>query len=99
MPLSTLFPLYRGCPEYQEKTTDLFQVTDKLYHIMLYRLHLAMSSEIRTDNVSGDRHVLHTQVVVNQYITTTTAPAFKDKYIHRRMCSKICLNSVKIEKG
>ena len=60
-PFSTIFQFvavrfigggYRG---YSRKITDLPQVTDKLYLMMLYRVHLDMNEMNRTDNFSGDR--------------------------------------------
>jgi hypothetical protein len=59
--LTPLSILYRECqfywwskPEYPEKTNNLSQVTDKRYHIMLYRVHLTISGfELTTVVVKG----------------------------------------------
>jgi hypothetical protein len=81
-PLSTILQLFRGGQlylskqsEYQEKTIDLPQVTDKLYHIVMYRAYLAMRVigtrtlvVIGTDYKGSCKSNYHT-------ITTATVPS------------------------
>ena len=62
MPLSTIIQLNHGSnfhwwrkPQYQEKTTDLSQITDKLHHINVVS-SIPRLSGVQTHNIRGDRH-------------------------------------------
>ena len=77
-PLSTIFQLtviwWWSVLLVEEITTDLSQVTDKIYHIMLYRVHLAWAVfeltalvVIGTDCIGSHKSNYHR-------ITTTMAP-------------------------
>ena len=61
-------------PEYPEKTIDLSQATDKLYHIMLYRVRLVWVGLELAKLVVIDIDCIGSHKSNNHAITTTMTP-------------------------